>query len=265
MCWPGPCGPTATCDRRPPDSEHSGAAASLGPFHLMRPEVRTFHIEGIDEAYSVNGPPGLCVMFARLGVFGALDLVVSGINPGANVGRAVYHSGTVGAAITARNGGLSGVAVSQAVAGFGVEGQGWDEMIHDQHWEAAAHIGSLVVGAVLASPPAEPVVVNVNVPNLPVEQLGRWRHAEIGLVPPRAVVSADLEPIGGREGVFGVRMEWGDAVELPPETDTGAIQRDEIAISYLSRLRAERRDDLDAIDRALDGSLLPAASYDGPS
>ena len=44
------------------------------------------------------------VMFARLGAFGPIDLVVSGINPGANVGRAVYHSGTVGAALTARNG-----------------------------------------------------------------------------------------------------------------------------------------------------------------
>ena len=110
-------------------------------------------IDGIDEAWAVNGPPGLCVMFARLGAFGPIDLVVSGINPGANVGRAVYHSGTVGAALTARNGNVSGVAVSQAVAGFGVEGQGWDEMIADQHWDTAAYVGSIVVGAVLSSLP----------------------------------------------------------------------------------------------------------------
>src|SRR3546814_2787645 len=51
------------------------------------------------------------------------DLVVAGINPGANTGRAIYHSGTVGAAITARNGGLNAIAVSQSVIGFGVEGQ----------------------------------------------------------------------------------------------------------------------------------------------
>ena len=42
-----------------------------------------------------------------------------------------------------------------------------------------------------------------------------------------------------------MRMEWGDAVELPPETDGGAIERDEVTVSYLSRLVAEPRADLD--------------------
>ncbi len=241
-----------------PESEHSGAGAALGPLHLMRPEVRRVEIEGIGEAWAVNGPPGLCVMFARLGVFGPLDLVVAGINPGANVGRAVYHSGTVGAALTARNGGLSGVAVSQAVAGFGVEGQGWDEMIADQQWDTAAHVGSHVVGAVLASAPEEPVVVNVNVPNLPIDRLRGWRHAEIGLLPPRAVVRGRLDPIAGREGVFRVHMEWGDAVELPADTDGGAIERDEVTVTYVSRLLAEPRPELAAVDRALDDLLSVA-------
>jgi 5'-nucleotidase len=245
-----------------PDKEYSGAGAALGPFHLMQPEVCRVGVDGIDEAWAVNGAPGLCVMFARLGAFGPIDLVVSGINPGANVGRAVYHSGTVGAALTARNGNVSGVAVSQAVAGFGVEGQGWDEMIADQHWDTAAYVGSIVVGAVLASRPAEPVVVNVNVPNLPIDQLRGWRHASIGLLPPRAVSKARLDPIQGRDGAFAVRLEWGDTVDLPPDTDGGAIERDEVTISYVSRMVAEPREDLHAVDAALDGSLAPAASYD---
>jgi len=238
-----------------PDSEWSGAGAALGPLHLMQPEAKQVLVDGIDEAWAINGPPGLCVMFTRLGLFGPVDLVVSGINPGANVGRAVYHSGTVGAALTARNGGLSAVAVSQAVAGFGVEGQGWDEMIADQHWDAAATVGSRVVAAVLRTQPDEPVVVNVNVPNLPIEDLRRWRHAQIGLLPPRAVVEATMEPIEGREGVFAVRFGWGDAVELPPETDGGAIERDEVTISYVSRLVAEARPDLAAVDSELDELL----------
>ena len=105
-----------------PDSEYSGASAALGAIHLIRPEVRRVQIDGVPEAWSVSGAPALCVMFARLGVFGGrFDLVVSGINPGVNVGRSVYHSGTVGAALTARLGGISGVAVSQAVTGFGVK------------------------------------------------------------------------------------------------------------------------------------------------
>jgi 5'-nucleotidase len=243
-----------------PDNEYSGAGAALGALHVMHPEVRRAAVSGLDEAWSVTGPPGFCAMLARLGVFGHVDMIVSGINPGANVGRAVYHSGTVGAALTARNGGISGVAVSQAVTGYGVEGQGWDEMIADQQWEAAGHVGSAVAGAVLAADPREPVVVNVNVPNLPVDQIKGWRHAAIGVLPPRAISRGRLEPVAGRDGVFAVRMEWGDAIELPPDTDGGAIERDEVTISFLSRIVAEPRPDLAEIDAALDDLLTELPS-----
>lgn len=97
-----------------PDREYSGASAALGALHVIRPEVRPAEIEGVAEAWSVSGPPALCVTFARVGLFGGpFDLVAAGINPGANTGRAVYHSGTVGAAITARNAGIPGLAVSR--------------------------------------------------------------------------------------------------------------------------------------------------------
>ena len=116
-----------------PDAEYSGASAAFGALHKIQPEVHRSRLDGIDEAWAVTGPPALCVMFARLGAFGPpFDLIVSGINPGANVGRSVYHSGTVGATLTGRNGGVSGVAVSQSVTAFGVEGQGWDEMLVNQ-------------------------------------------------------------------------------------------------------------------------------------
>jgi 5'-nucleotidase len=243
-----------------PDSEYSGAGAALGALHIIHPEVRRTAISGIAEAWTLNGPPGLCAMLARLGVFGPIDLIVSGINPGANVGRAVYHSGTVGAAVTARNGGISGVAVSQAVTGYGVEGQGWDEMISDQQWDSAAQVGTVVVGAVLGSDLGEPVVVNVNVPNLPLEQITSWRHATVGMLPPRAISRGRLEPVAGRDGVFAVRMEWGDAIELPPDTDGGAIERDEVTISYLSRIVAEPRSDLARLDAAVDDLLAGAPS-----
>ena len=88
-----------------PDQEYSGFGAAIGSIWLMKPEVHKTHVEGVEDAWAVNGAPALCAMFARLGAFGDVDLVVSGINPGANVGRSVYHSGTVGACLTARNGG----------------------------------------------------------------------------------------------------------------------------------------------------------------
>ena len=100
-----------------PDSEYSGAGAAIGAIWESTPHVTRHRLDGIDSAWAVNGPPALAVMYARFGAFGdPFDLVVSGINPGANVGRSVYHSGTVGACLSGRNGGWSGVAVSQAAS-----------------------------------------------------------------------------------------------------------------------------------------------------
>jgi 5'-nucleotidase len=220
-----------------PDDEYSGAGAALGALHRIHPEVHRIHIEGVRDAWAVSGPPALCVMFARLGAFGPpFDLVVAGINPGVNVGRSVYHSGTVGAALTARAGGISGVAVSQAVRGFGVEGQGWDEMLTGQPWDSAAQVAAAVVGAMSADRPGAPVVANINVPNLAVKQMAGWRHTTLGRIPPRVIAEARLEPKVGHPGTFRVAMKWGDAVSLPEGTDGGAIERDLVSVSLLGAL-----------------------------
>lgn len=237
-----------------PDREYSGSGAALGTLHLLRPEIRRATLDGVEEAWSVTGPPGLCVMFARLGVFGGpFDLVVAGINPGANTGRAIYHSGTVGAALTARNGGLSGVAVSQAVTDFGVEGQGWDEMIADQQWDTAAEIGARVVAALLRDLPDEPVVVNVNVPNLALDEIAGWRRTEVAMLPPRTLAGAELVPLAGHDGTYSVRMDWGDPIVLPPETDSGAVETGVVSVTVLSRIVDDRSVELPAVWEALAG------------
>ena len=99
-----------------PDREMSGSAAAIGQVHVEEgidaERVELPRLDGVP-AYAVAGPPGLCVLTARLGGFGdPPDLIVSGINPGCNTGRAVLHSGTVGAALTGANFGCRGLAVS---------------------------------------------------------------------------------------------------------------------------------------------------------
>lgn len=241
-----------------PDQEFSGASAALGALHLIQPEVRRAHIDDCPAAaiWKVSGPPALCVMFARLGAFGEpFDLVVSGINPGANVGRSVYHSGTVGAALTGRNGGISGIAISQSVTGFGVEGQGWDESIASQHWDSAATVAANVAQSLLDDMPTEPVVVNINVPDLPIEQFGTWQYAQVGTAPPRSMASAALRPIPGHDEAYTVEMGWGDAVTLDPRTDGGIVERNDVAITYLSRLEHDARADLGSVATSLDQLL----------
>ncbi len=228
-----------------PDREYSGFGCALGSVHLIRPEVHKSHVEGIDEAWSVSGPPALCSMFGRLGAFGGdpIDLVVAGINPGANVGRSVYYSGTVGACLSARNGGVTGVAVSQAVDSWGVLGQGWDDVLDKQLWDSAATVAQHAVRGLLSKPPTEPSVLNINVPNLPIEQIKGWKRCEIGTVPPRTMGAVRLEPKAGHEGSFNVAMDWGkEAKEIPVETDSGAVMNGYVSVSWLTKLDSDDRE-----------------------
>jgi 5'-nucleotidase len=238
-----------------PDTEYSGAGAALGALHIITPVIRPVNLPHVrtDQTWSVSGAPALCVMFARLGAFGGpFDLVVSGINPGANVGRAVYHSGTVGAALTARNGKLSGVAVSQAVTGYGVEGQAWDDAVRGMSFEASASVTHAYVQAMVDDMPSEPVVVNINVPDLPLDQIKGWRHTNVGLLPPRTVTEARLEPIEGDDGAFRVVMDWGEKVNvLPEDTDGGAVEAGYVSIANLTRLIHEDRTDVASAEAAV--------------
>ncbi len=234
-----------------PDREFSGAGAAIGAIWEMRPEVEEAHVDGFDAAWAVSGPPALCVMFARMGAFGPPpDLIVSGINPGANVGRSVYHSGTIGAALTGRNGGISGVAVSQSVTDFGVEGQAWEDSIKGLRWETAAKVAAAAVSGIIAEPPPVASVLNINVPNVDVDELTEWRWTNVGEEPPRAMVAATLSPKTGHAGRFHVDMSYGEEHEQPAGTDTAAIQDQVVSLSWLSRITA-----LDPAGSALASSL----------
>lgn len=246
-----------------PDQEYSGASAAIGAIWAMNPEVHKIHIDGVDTSWAVTGPPGLCVMFARLGAFGPQpDLIVSGINPGANVGRSVYHSGTIGAALTGRNGRIPGIAVSQSVTGFGVEGQAWEESLLNQKWDVAATIAAVVTQSVIEDIEAgravdndgHAVVLNVNVPNVDLHEIKGFRWTEVAAGPPRSIASAVLEPKLGHESAFHVKMDWGSEKNLVPGTDTATVMDDFVSLTWLSRIVAQPGPN-DSIDNGLSALL----------
>ncbi len=240
-----------------PDTEYSGAGAAIGPLHLKKPEIHVCQIDGVEKSFSVNGPPGLCVYLARLGVFGWVpDLVVAGINPGANVGRSVYHSGTIGACLTARSGGISGVAISQEITGFGIDGQGWDAALVHQRWETAAEVAKVIVREVLADLPRPAAVLNINVPNVSIEEVVGWRYTELGALPPRTIKRAWLEPRPGHDGAFEAAMEWGDAVHLPEDSDGGAVEAGYVSLTWLGAIGSEARPS-PALEAVLNGQFGP--------
>jgi 5'-nucleotidase len=241
-----------------PDTEYSGASCAIGAIWVEHPTVtrrRDFPVDGIVEAWAISGPPALCTFYARLGAFGApFDLVVSGINPGANVGRSVYHSGTVGACLSGRNGGWSGVAISQAST-WSAEGQAWDAVIEQQKWTTAATVAATFVKGLLTALPAEPVVANLNVPNVELDEIRGWSLTEIGQLPPRAMTKAQLVEREQQPDVFDLDIRSGDLIDLPPHTDGGAVEHDLVSVSYVSRFVHEHRTDMGAAERALASML----------
>lgn len=141
-----------------PREDMSGTGTALGRFDpLSGVPMRTRRLEGISRAYAVDGPPGLAVLACALGAFGPKpDMVVSGINAGLNTGHSVLHSGTVGAALTARSLGMCGLAVSLD------HSEPW-------RWDTAAEIASSGVRWLAEHGPG--AVLNVNVPGRPLAEI----------------------------------------------------------------------------------------------
>jgi 5'-nucleotidase len=218
-----------------PNREFSGASAAIGAIHLGAPTVERREFEGGLEAWAVDGPPALGVFYAANGVFGApFDLVVSGINPGANTGRAVYYSGTIGACTAGRNAGWSGVAVSQHVDFGTIEGQAFEDAIAGLKWHSAADVAKAFVSGLLGDLPDEPVIANLNVPNLEIADMTGWRLAPVALNRFGAGDSGSLEPIAHRPGHFDVKLAWTRQLEPPAGTDVESVNHGIVAVSYLA-------------------------------
>lgn len=136
-----------------PATEYSGMSASLA---AVTTDGRVV-MEKTPSGYAVPAAPAFIVVLAVLGVFGEPpDLVLSGINPGANAGRAVMHSGTVGAALTAAARGCHAIAVSLDYL---------SEQGPTRHYETAAATAVALLDRAAAAPPG--VALNLNVPNRP--------------------------------------------------------------------------------------------------
>ena len=140
-----------------PAVQSSGSSASImAEEHDGHIRVERKRLEGLDAvpAFAVHGGPGLIALIAAHGAFGdPAEIVLSGVNHGANVGRAILHSGTVGAALTAALNGAWAVAVSLDV---GMRPETF-------HWDAAAAVALELLPALTKHPRG--TVININAPN----------------------------------------------------------------------------------------------------
>ena len=167
---------------------------------LNRP-LTVEHQDG-DSLYVLSGTPSDCVHVALTGLLPKPDLVVSGINCGANMGDDTMYSGTVAAAIEGYLFGVPSIAFSQI-------DKGWAEL------DSAAKIAQLVVERYLERREDErAVLLNVNMPNMPVEALKGIRGTRLGKRNCAESVIREMSP-------RGFPIYWLGAAGKPADAEEG--------------------------------------------
>ena len=197
-----------------PDRNRSGASNSL----TLDVPLRVFESE--PGVYYVQGTPTDCVHLAISGLFDyEHDMVVSGINDGANLGDDVLYSGTVAAAIEGRFLGLPTVAISLCTTPDA-----------EAHFATAAQVARRLVGQLLQTPLEPTLILNVNVPNVPFAALRGLRATRLGF-------RHRSEPILPAHDPRGRPVYWvgpaGPEQDAGPGTDFEAIAAGWVSVTPL--------------------------------
>lgn len=195
-----------------PERNRSGASNSLT---LDRPLSLKKATNGF---FYVNGTPTDCVHLAVTGLLDPLpDMIVSGINLGANMGDDTIYSGTVAAATEGFLLGIPAIAISLASH----EGK---------YFETAGQVARQLVERFIRQPIREPVLLNVNVPDIPLEQLAGTEVTRLG----KRHKAEPVVPIKTprNETVYWVGAA-GAAQDAGAGTDFNAVERNMVSITPL--------------------------------
>ena len=195
-----------------PERDRSGASNSLT---LDRPLVVRRAANGFRY---VNGTPTDCVHLALTGsIDPAPDLVVSGINFGANMGDDTIYSGTVAAASEGFLFGIPSMAVSLASKA-------------GRHFETAAAVAVQLVERFAEKPMREPMLLNVNVPDIALDQLAGVEATRLGR-------RHKAEPVVKLQTPRGETAYWigpaGEAQDAGPGTDFHAVASGRASVTPL--------------------------------
>lgn len=195
-----------------PERDRSGSSNSLT---LDRPLTVRRAPNGF---FSVNGTPTDCVHIAVTGVLDFTpDVIVSGINLGANMGDDTIYSGTVAAAAEGFLLGIPALAISlTSKAG--------------EHFESAIGVALDLVERFRRNPIGQPVLFNVNVPDVPPARLGAIEVTRLGK-------RHKAEPVIKLETPRGERAYWigpaGAAQDAGPGTDFHAVEHGRVSVTPL--------------------------------
>ncbi|MGS0696068.1 5'/3'-nucleotidase SurE [Shewanella sp. 0m-4] len=196
-----------------PDRNCSGASNSLTLTNPLR-------LNTLDNGFiSVSGTPTDCVHLAIRELYqDEPDMVVSGINAGANMGDDTLYSGTVAAAMEGRFLGFPAIAIS--LVGHELK-----------HYDTAAHYALKIVKALQESPVAQDKILNINVPDLPLDEVKGIKITRLG-ARHRAEGMVRTQDPAGRE-IFWLGPP-GDEQDASEGTDFYAVANGYVSITPLT-------------------------------
>lgn len=208
-----------------PDRDRSGASNSL----TLDAPIRARTAD--DGFICVDGTPTDCVHLAITGLLAREpDIVVSGINAGANLGDDVLYSGTVAAAMEGRFLGLPAIAVS-LVSG------------DPQHFDTAARVAARLLDRLTQEPLPADTILNVNVPDLAWDELQGWQATRLGH-------RHKSEPVIKSEDPRGRPIYWvgpaGAEQDAGPGTDFHAVRHGQVSVTPI-QVDLTRYDALDRV------------------
>ena len=200
-----------------PDRDRSGASNSLTLDNPLRAEVAE------NGFISVNGTPTDCVHLAITGLLEYQpDIVVSGINAGANMGDDVLYSGTVAAAMEGRFLGRPAIAVSLVTKGAKADAV---------HYDTAAKVVCAMIERMPETRLPADTILNVNVPDLPLADLAGIAVTRLGHRHQSEPVIKDLDPRG--RTVYWVGPPGGEQ-DAGPGTDFCAVREGKASVTPLT-------------------------------
>ena len=208
-----------------PDRDQSGIGTARTLLNILRVSEVETRIEGIP-AYTVSGTPSDCVILAAESIFPEpFNLVVSGINEGANLGLDVFDSGTVGGAMRGYFRGIPSIAASvTSVTGV-------------QYKPAARVVKSLA--SMVGQNGFQQVLYNVNVPNVSLERLKGVRTTFLG---PKAYLESVEKGHDGRRTHYWIRHNRPIGDDIPEGCDVWATRGGWVSITPMDPARMSSSD-----------------------
>ena len=190
---------------------------------MHRPlRIQTVQLTDGTPAFTSDGAPSDCVALALLGaVSEKIDLVVSGINPHANLGHDVTYSGTVTAAMEAVIAGIPGIAFSL---------DSYSESYSEIDFGPAAQVAKEVAASKMYEEIPAGTLISVNIPQLPAEDIKGWKITRQGLRIYRDRLDRRKDPRGREYYWIGGEMPTG----VPENgTDVGVLSQGYVSITPL--------------------------------